>query len=977
MKVPGKDWPGVGQSIRTAQEDSFLARLEEAMQAEFFSASAQAHVNPDPAVSDQFTKEYLDILRARFPRHFAQRPPEEEALWDDPIQTENLLHGLEKLHEASTTQQLATLNRSQNLMQLLQQAPLDEQNTALVESTLHDIRTAQTALEFSQQQMPSLVEMFRYSLKLLSSHAIRDAVDPNLSQTERTNRVLSVLEDMRNSPVLNSQALSDASNGGVYSLAPAMKQLDTFMSSMRQMQMAANNSQLPDFTGVEAFQYQNLDSPTTIRVLEFIDQDRDAPNPNLIKLSMRVVDLDGKPSFNSLSYVWGDHRTPLNQTSNEMRFQRRFHVLCNGCKIAVTYNLFCCLRRLASAVSGPLRDVRKVALWIDQLCINQEDEEEKSNQVAMMGRIFHETQVVIAWLGENDYQTDAAIRLLETFKNVPKTLITQPNFDVTKYVNDISKDDWLALGALLSRSYFKRAWIVQEITLAKRPMILCGDQVIEWNDLVGCSRFIEKSRAWTALSPFASVFRSREEHLSLGRWRPPARFGGQLLAILTARETIRNQTISAENLLLLGRQFDASKTVDKFYAMLGMSRLKLGDSTSPPLPGVDYKQNLKHVALEFGKYHIKRSGRLRILSLVEDASHRSRDNLDFPSWLFDPASPLLPSPLEIRPPSSRVDISRNVGESLMVNRAPFVDGVTLVVQGYQIGIVEGVAEPFNKLYENDEWFRLCEFVGQVRDETLGGMNLGEALWRTLTTAPKLLVSKSPAMLLDLSQEFTDWCVSLIISIRHLNRTMDEQVTAQMMSKFNDLEEAKFRRLAFGKDAEDFEKAEGSPVHRLVRSSELMYDSWDKKARDSETKDYGRLARQLVQSLHDMWTSHCDDIFPSPAYIQVTTEILNPFKSDSPGRKEIEDRIETFKAALGTKLYSRRLYTTSYGRLGMGAQSLAAGDEIWVLRGAEVPFILRRLDQGTFRLVGETFLLGAMNGEVINRADCDLIELRLV
>jgi hypothetical protein len=64
---------------------------------------------------------------------------------------------------------------------------------------------------------------------------------------------------------------------------------------------------------------------------------------------------------------------------------------------------------------------------------------------------------------------------------------------------------------------------------------------------------------------------------------------------------------------------------------------------------------------------------------------------------------------------------------------------------------------------------------------------------------------------------------------------------------------------------------------------------------------------------------------------------------------------------------RRLYLTEDRHLGLGPQSAEAGDEVWLVDGAQVPFILRPVDRikQTFTLVGETYVHGFMNGEMLD------------
>jgi len=57
-----------------------------------------------------------------------------------------------------------------------------------------------------------------------------------------------------------------------------------------------------------------------------------------------------------------------------------------------------------------------------------------------------------------------------------------------------------------------------------------------------------------------------------------------------------------------------------------------------------------------------------------------------------------------------------------------------------------------------------------------------------------------------------------------------------------------------------------------------------------------------------------------------------------------------------------------GAVGMGPKSVQEGDEVWVIMGAKVPFVLRPVDGGKapkrYRLIGEAFVLGYMDGEVL-------------
>tara|TARA_R110002060_G_scaffold59782_1_gene69586 strand:- start:1561 stop:2070 length:510 start_codon:yes stop_codon:yes gene_type:complete len=95
--------------------------------------------------------------------------------------------------------------------------------------------------------------------------------------------------------------------------------------------------------------------------------------------TLKSVFLDTKPYYEAISYAWGD-------ASNTAR------ILVDGKNVRVPQNLESALRHLRLP-SDPL------ALWADSVCINQDDTVERSEQVAMMGKIFKCCSSVYIWLG--------------------------------------------------------------------------------------------------------------------------------------------------------------------------------------------------------------------------------------------------------------------------------------------------------------------------------------------------------------------------------------------------------------------------------------------------------------------------------------------------------------------------------------------------------------------------------------------------
>lgn len=117
--------------------------------------------------------------------------------------------------------------------------------------------------------------------------------------------------------------------------------------------------------------------------------------------------------------------------------------------------------------------------FIDALCINQFSNEEKSGQVAMMGAIYSDAELVLASLGRLDKRIEAFGRMLER-KDVRLGYVEDPSVEswwCHDYVKNLPPEEGAQLSrslqAVAGRPYFERAWIVQEILLAKKVLFCC------------------------------------------------------------------------------------------------------------------------------------------------------------------------------------------------------------------------------------------------------------------------------------------------------------------------------------------------------------------------------------------------------------------------------------------------------------------------------------------------------------------------
>lgn len=974
-----------------------LTELEEAMRHAFFGMEETVN---DPPISipdvrlifEHMVKGNEGLLKREFAAKYPNLLPAMNKSESDPL--ESVLRNPEKRETfLQTFNNITTTNISTNLAKVefleeffkkiepTDQIQQSDENLEYLKRIKHSLESAKASLSYSQLEMSSLTSLIKPFANLLYSDELPRAYDPSLDPAERMQRLSSTLNSLRGIlPEMKSNVPGLSPTQNLFGAPLLMNQLASFMNFAQQLPTLAQDSRLPNLTDLEDYCYEALPTETSIRLLHFEQQNGQGDQPTLIKLSFNVVDLQDRPAFNALSYVWGDHRPPLNQGYSMKRAQRRFHIVCDGRKVSITYNLFCALRRLSASHNDLLAEFGNLGIWIDQLCINQADLSERSQQVAMMDRIYGEATKVISWLGEEDSHTDKAVTLLNVLASRSSQEYSDPSFNLAQLEQEFSSEQWLALSSLLSRPYFKRAWVVQEVTLANpnQLVFICGHRVILRDSLVNCSQFLQGSRVWTLLTKHAGVFRSTDEHLRLNRWRSPIRFGQQLSALLDAREAITQQQFSPEDILFLGRQFDATEVKDKFYAMLGLAKARLGGSAaSAQIPPVNYDQSIEEVALAFTTYHVRYSKGLKVLSLVEDSTYRTNKNL--PSWVPDPAASLLPLPLLPLPRDildEKISTPWNACGSRQHVTDPVIDENILIVQGYRIDEVEKAAMPFNTIVENGQWSNLFELLEPLTRKEISGMTLDEAVWRTLVATTDPPFGKHVASTMGLKSEFSEWIISLLNSAKE-SPNFEEEAMAIMMSSSYRLDDIKFNIMAFGKEAADtiIDKKGGPASKSLLQhpSTRLLFDFMNKMEGESESRRGGKPndhSKQLEDTVHRLWQSNPTGAFPSPDHIRETLSSLHRFKVDSPGREEIQMRINRFNAAIGMKLESRRMFVTKEGRLGLGPQTLEEQHEIWVLQGANVPFVLRRLGEGHFELVGEAFVFGAMHGEAVKDVEGD-------
>ncbi|KAG0647797.1 Heterokaryon incompatibility protein [Hyphodiscus hymeniophilus] len=220
--------------------------------------------------------------------------------------------------------------------------------------------------------------------------------------------------------------------------------------------------------------YEPLDSDRReIRLLSLARETQD--EENVLSLKLEKFSLHEAPRFTSLSYAWG-----VPEFSCQVKV--------NGQTLFITQNLHMALVRV-------LRWNQRLYLWADGVCINQLDNEERSSQVAIMGEIYSRATRTAAYLGDlssSDEDTEGKAEhsafalmniLSRIWENDPEhALRSTDDWDALQIPN--TRDIWISMLSIWTQPWFARAWVLQEVVLAREVYVFFGEAVSNLESLM-------------------------------------------------------------------------------------------------------------------------------------------------------------------------------------------------------------------------------------------------------------------------------------------------------------------------------------------------------------------------------------------------------------------------------------------------------------------------------------------------------------
>lgn len=419
------------------------------------------------------------------------------------------------------------------------------------------------------------------------------------------------------------------------------RELDSFQATALQNFVSTGakskpvSSALPDTsaaeTASEAFVYSQLTNAQTIRIVQLapgafddeisctlhtcsidfeypVDPTKQIDGAETLTFftpTFHAVSVEtGEPIwYTALSYVWGDPSLVRS-------------IRCHGRTFRTTENLYTALKYLRQTKSA-------VNLWIDQICINQNDLEEKTQQVILMSKIYQRAWSTIVWLGEEADNSSDAHKTLVAVKDALQYHTAEEAPSPEEFDRlDLPPPDsqaWHDLGKFMSRPWFRRLWIIQEAVLSHNVSLICGRRCIPWNDMslfaiCMADNHLESLLAFQdgeGADPVLGVTRIR------------------MIDTMIDSEASFPKQRTLLSALVQGRSSQATDPRDKVYGIMGMTATAVRPDYTSPVKEV-YAVAVRNIL------DVDPSNLIDLLYCVD----HEQPPVDSPSWVPDWNSPL-------------------------------------------------------------------------------------------------------------------------------------------------------------------------------------------------------------------------------------------------------------------------------------------------------------------------------------------------
>ncbi len=620
--------------------------------------------------------------------------------------------------------------------------------------------------------------------------------------------------------------------------------------------------------------YDRLDDGC-IRLITLLPGNVDAPLCCSLR-TVHLLDFEGNipiaqsldlPEYEAVSYTWGDGG-------------KDSRVTCDSFPLHVTQSLSDVLRRFRY-------EEKNRVLWVDGICINQDDVEERGRQVKMMGLIYWRAQKVLIWLGPDDEEDSRwnvrnAVKLIhrleQLYRNRSQSIQEIPStnlYDIEKLNDRDDANEWEAFRRLLGRKWFTRVWVVQELGLAKEATFHCGSAEFSLDTLHDAYSFMI-TEAYMLVNHFEIDFQMLQMVLA---YQDSTRNN---IALDLGKDPFLAETFL--DILELGKGLQSTDPKDKIYAFLG------------------HPSAFKRHLLDVDPYSW----------YSRNYYYKDRSTIIQPDYEKD---------------TSVFDVYFRLAHNAVQDLGLGTELLCYVAHDEET--IEDGLPSWVPRWDSSEKSRL----------TFGPFNKPPAC----TTFPPM----------PFEIEFSEESIDLHIRALRLSKVQFSwQLPSEQYFSLN--------------PSEAIQSSEDTTVSHSNLLEE--YYNWLQEQRSSLPNP----------SFNDAISFACTFTAHLPKTDEEARQRLHDFEAYlrakarssriEPSAEDISDtdtgNANFYCAKLQHTAPNRAFFVTSDGRLGLGPRIMRKGDELWLPIGSRLPFALRPTVEGRFKVLGQTYLYGVMQGEAL-------------
>ncbi|TDZ32205.1 Heterokaryon incompatibility protein 6, OR allele [Colletotrichum spinosum] len=350
--------------------------------------------------------------------------------------------------------------------------------------------------------------------------------------------------------------------------------------------------------GHNSYEYTPLND-FQLRLLEISPQ-----RMSTLKCKLITESVLSPPEYVAVSYAWGDEGD-----TQELEL--------GGIVVPVAVSLHGALKALRQRN-------KPVTVWIDGLCVNQQNRDEKAEQIALMAMIYGKAQSVAIWLGPDADRSSSTVSLLKKLSREAKS----PHR--IRELLKTNERDVSAIVSLFERDYWKRLWVVQEVYVARKATVYCGSTKLPWDIYESASDVLQTHKRDLDLyfpsnsqgRDYSRASKNQYSYAQILAYQGPASFPNHRALDLCQQDLLLE-------VMRVGRRKFASDAKDKVFGILGLLTPDIRSELR-----VDYGASVKQVYTNVVDVILHTTSRLDfICESIHFPLHTNTHGL--PSWVPD------------------------------------------------------------------------------------------------------------------------------------------------------------------------------------------------------------------------------------------------------------------------------------------------------------------------------------------------------